>query len=263
MSSDEELSPESQCFPRSKPTAPVTPDESESDPDDAEEEEKNVDHSYARPRIMWVRKLTINKGEMDDDEAKEKIAGGARAFMESSGLFKLPGQRTNATDCGLWKLGRDWWCYGGKTRVLLYKCPLARRFECKCQVKITENLHYRLLETRGEHNEESHNLSKDKSKYLKSKQLDAIQTGVRVSPQQNARELRRNLVNLSPEKRISPSLMQSLQRKVVKVRAGLTLEQLDALAIDGSFGSLVHYADAKWFPTQRSLSIRQGRKLLG
>ncbi len=89
-----------------------------------------------------------------------------------------------------------------------------------------------MLETRGEHNEECHNPTKDKSKYLKLKQLDAIQTGVRVSPQQSARELRRNLVNLSPEKRISPKLIRSLQRKVVKVRSELTLEQLDALHLE-------------------------------
>jgi hypothetical protein len=62
---------------------------------------------------------------MDDDEAKEKIAGGARAFMESSGLFKLPVQRTNAIDCGLWKLGRDWWCDGGKTTDY-YELGIAR-----------------------------------------------------------------------------------------------------------------------------------------
>jgi hypothetical protein len=99
---------------------------------------------------MWVRKLTINKGEMDDDKAKEKNAAGARALIESSGFFKLLGQKTNATDCDLWKLGRDWWCDSGKSRVMLYKCPLARRFECKCQVKITENQNYQLLETHGE-----------------------------------------------------------------------------------------------------------------
>ncbi len=52
MISDDELLPESLRAPRSKPTAPVTPDGSESDPDDAEEEEKKVDRSYARPRIM-------------------------------------------------------------------------------------------------------------------------------------------------------------------------------------------------------------------
>jgi hypothetical protein len=62
-------------------------------------------------------------------------------------------------------------------------------------------------------------------------------------------ELLRNLVNLSPDKQISPSLMRALQRRVVKVRAELTLEHLDDLAIDDSFGSLLRYAEAKWFLT--------------
>ncbi len=53
----------------------------------------------------------IDKGKM----AKEKNAAGARAFMESSGLYKLQGQKTNATDCGLWKLVMDWWCYSGES----------------------------------------------------------------------------------------------------------------------------------------------------
>ncbi len=101
MSSDDELPPSSQRAPSSKKTAPATPDESESDPDDAEEEETKVNRSYAHPRVNWVRKLTIHKGEMDDDEAKDKIAAGAREFMESSGLYKLQGQKTNAADCGL------------------------------------------------------------------------------------------------------------------------------------------------------------------
>ncbi len=115
MSSDDELPPPSQRAPRSKKTAPATPDESESDPDDAEEVEKTVNHSYARPRVNWERKLTINKGEMDDDEAKEDINAGAREFMESSWLYKLQGQKTNATDCGLWLLSE----IGGATVVKL------------------------------------------------------------------------------------------------------------------------------------------------
>ncbi len=40
-----------------------------------------------------------------------------------------------------------------------------------------------------------------------------------------------------------------MQRKVVKVRAELTLKQLDAFVIDDSFGSLDRYAEAKWVPT--------------
>jgi hypothetical protein len=150
--------------------------------------------------------LTINKGESrecDVDERKEKVAAGALAFMESSWLYKLPGHKSSKTDCGLWKLVRDWYCNNGKTQVFVYKCPLLGRFGCKCQIKITENPNYHLLETRGEHNEDCHNLTKNKSKFFQMKQLDAIHTGLSVSPNQSARGFRRNLVNLSPEKRVS------------------------------------------------------------
>jgi hypothetical protein len=71
-------------------------------------------------------------------------------------------------------------------------------------------------------------------------------TGVCISPNQSARLLSSNLVNLSPNKRISPKLLRNMKRQVVKVRAELTLEQLDSVKIDDSFGSLVRYADSKW-----------------
>ena len=40
-----------------------------------------------------------------------------------------------------------------------------------------------------------------------------------------------------------------MKRQVVKDRAKLTLEQLNTVKIDDSFGSLVCYAETKWFPT--------------
>ena len=87
MSSDDELPPRLQRALRSKPSAPVTPTGSESDPYDAEEEEKKVDHSYARSRVQWDRMITINKGKMDDDERKEIIAAGARALWNQAGFI--------------------------------------------------------------------------------------------------------------------------------------------------------------------------------
>ena len=45
MSSDDDLPPSSQRAPRSKMTDSVTPVESESEPDDAEEGEKKVEHA--------------------------------------------------------------------------------------------------------------------------------------------------------------------------------------------------------------------------
>ena len=60
-----------------------------------------------------------------------------------------------------------------------------------------------------------------------------------ISPNQSARQLRLNLVNLSPEKRIYPKLLRNVKQQVVKVRAQLTTEQLDEFNIDDSYGSLV------------------------
>ena len=116
-------------------------------------------------------------------------------------------------------------------------------------MKVTDSAGYLLLDKRGVHDEDCHHPDKDTSKYLKVQQLEAIHLGVRISPNQSARQLRRNLVNLSPEKRVDPKLLRNMKRQVVKVRAQLTTEQLDEFKIDDSFGSLVRYAEGKWFTT--------------
>ena len=43
--------------------------------------------------------------------------------------------------------------------------------------------------------------------------------------------------------------MRCIKRQVTKIRAELTLEQLDKIKIDDSFGSLSRFAEAKWFTT--------------
>jgi hypothetical protein len=55
---------------------------------------------------------------------------------------------------------------------------------------------------------------------------------VRIDPSQSARMLRRNLSNLSPEKRIDPKHCRNVRRVVQTFRAELTLEQLDDLRIE-------------------------------
>jgi hypothetical protein len=55
---------------------------------------------------------------------------------------------------------------------------------------------------------------------------------VRIDPSQSARMLRRNLSNLSQEKRIDPKHCRNVWRVVQTFRAELTLEQLDDLRIE-------------------------------
>jgi hypothetical protein len=110
------------------------------------------------------------------------------------------------------------------------------------EMKVTDSTSYQLLEPRGVHDDDSHHPDKDKSKHLKWKQIEANHTEVRISLNQSARQLRSNLINLSPNEWISLMLLRNMKL------AKLTLEQLDSVKIDDSFGSLVWYADSKWFP---------------
>ncbi len=139
----------------------------------------------------------------------------------------------------MWKLAKEWPADDGKSRVSVYKCPHAGRFACQCELKVTDTPGYQMLDKRGVHDEDCHHPDKDKSKYLKVQQIEAIHLGVCISPDQSAQQLRRNLVNLSPEKRIDPKLLRNMKQQVVKVRAQLTTEQLDEFKIDDSYGSLV------------------------
>ena len=88
------------------------------------------------------------------------------------------------------KQARDWSVDRGETSVTWYRCPLKARFGCCAEIKIYGGLSFMALETRGVHDADSHHPDKDRSKHLKVKQIEAIQTGVRVSPNQSTRQLR-------------------------------------------------------------------------
>ena len=51
----------------------------------------------------------------------------------------------------------------------------------------------------------------------------------------------------SPGKLIEPALLRSVQRRVSKSRAQLTVKKMDGRAIEASYGSLTQLAAAMWF----------------
>ena len=143
MSSDDESAP-SPVFgaSSSKDCASVTPIASESDSDGGA---KKKVRQYKFPRVKWDRVISITKGanaEMDDEARNVQIAQGARAFMEASKIYKLPGHKSCATDFGLWKLAKKWPADGGTTMVPVFKCPLASRFGCNAEIKVTDSTSY-------------------------------------------------------------------------------------------------------------------------
>ncbi len=64
---------------------------------------------------------------MDDDERNALILAADWKFSESSKLYKSPGHKSNATDLGMWKLEKEWPANDCKSRIYVFKCPLAGR----------------------------------------------------------------------------------------------------------------------------------------
>ncbi len=129
--------------------------------------------------------LCFDKGpneEMDEDELKSQIEQVARAFMDASKKNTSYMVTKLVLDFLLWKLVLGWTTAsdGSETAVFLYRCPLKGQLRCNAELKIYDASFYQMLETQGEHNDYSHHPSKDRSKLLKVKQLDAIHTGVSI-----------------------------------------------------------------------------------
>ena len=248
MSSDDEerQSPELGASSSKDPPPELESESESSDDGSAKKVRKVANKSYKRPRIEWRTVLRFAKGDeatMGEDEMKLRITEAYNKIMEDSRLVRLPGHVEQATDRGLWKLKSEYKIDGGRTVVTWCQCPMAYRFGCKVQIKLFDGPTYMSLDVRGDHNADSH--SRDKSKHLSVKQIEAIHTGVRIAPSQSARTLRRNLANFHADQQIDSLKIRNVRRQVAKFRADLTLEQFDNFKIDDSYGSLARFAEAK------------------
>jgi hypothetical protein len=191
MSSSDEDAPHSPELgaSSSKGQPPALDAESEASDDSMDQRVRKVSNkSYKRPRIEWRTVLHFVKGDeatMGEDEMKLRITEAYNKIMEDSRLVRLPGHVEQETDRGLWKLKSEYKIDGGRTVVTWCQCPMAYRFGCKVQIKLFDGPTYMSLDVRGEHNADSHSRDKEKSKHLSVKQIEAIHTGVRISPAQS------------------------------------------------------------------------------
>ena len=241
-SSDDEASTELGAGGATQPVSPMREHESESDDDDEEDVGKKK-RTLKKDLRGWESVAMIQKGEAAlhyTEDIKQLIYEAAKKIMEDSGLIKLATHRPKPSDLHLWKHRTSWDADGNTTRTTIYYCPLLTKFGCTCQLKVTDMSSAVYVEKRGEHNKDSHSSDKDKSKFLKLHQIEAIRSGVIIAPKQTAKHLRRNLMHASPEKRIAPTLARSVERSVRTFRAKLTNAKLDGNAVDDSYGSLVY-----------------------
>jgi hypothetical protein len=249
-SEEEAASPELRAGGATQPVSPMPEHDSQSG-DDNEDVGKKI-RTLNKDKREWESFATIKKGEdavHDPEDIKNLICEAAKKVMEDSGSIKLATHRPKPTDLHLWKHRTSWDADGNTTRTTIYYCPLRSKFGCMCQLKVTDMSRADYVEKRSVHDKDSHSSDKDKSKFLNLHQIEAIRSGVIITPNQTAKHLRGNLMHASPEKRIAPTLARSVQRQVRKFRVKLTEAKLDGNSVDDSYGSHVALADAKWFTT--------------
>jgi hypothetical protein len=222
-----------------------------------EEEEEQVTkkkRTLKRDTREWTEVLSLQTGDesgFDDEEVNHQMYQEAKKIMEQSGLCKLSTHKPKDSDLHLWKKKIGWSTDGDASWTNIFTCPLLTRFGCQCQLRLTNTPTSCILEMRGTHDATSHAPEKDKSKFLKLQQIEAIRTGVRLAPKQSAKHLRRNLMFSSPPKRIGPDLARSVERRVRRLRAELTSEKLemDGAVMDDSYSALEKFVESKWFET--------------
>jgi hypothetical protein len=164
--------------------------------------------------------------------------------MEQSGLCKLATFKLKDSDLHLWKRKVGWGSDGDTQWTTIFTCPLETRFGCFCQLRVTNSPSGTLLDMHGTHDSTSHAHDKDKSKFLKLQQIEAIRAGVRLAPKQSAKHLRRNSMYSSPPKRIGADLARSVERRNRLFRAQLTTTEkleMDGVAMDDSYASLLAF----------------------
>jgi len=104
------------------------------------------------------------------------------------------------------------------------------------------------LDRYGIHTETSHQT--ESSKFLTVPQKSAIKNLVRGNPLMQPSTVRRNLKNMDSSSHVSPHMTPSVRRLVVHARNDLLATFLDDVEMDGSFGSMERFGQAKWLKTK-------------
>ncbi len=116
----------------------------------------------------------------NSEDIEHQLFTECKRLMEASGIFRTTTCKQGRQNIFLWKWTSEWKTAMGAVRFELYMCPMQRRFQCDCQLKICHAPDYFSLEIRGMQDVNSHAPDKDTGpNFLKVAQIDVIQQGVR------------------------------------------------------------------------------------
>ena len=218
-------------------------EESESEQEEYQEEEE-ADFRTKKPRRNWVEVARYLFREYADEAAVSCIVNDKARELLQRFLPKKFSAKQKSTDIGGWKFRGETHQRNCCTVTRRYTCPLAHRCKCAVQMRIIESATCTVIELCGEHNETSH--QNDRSKYLTAEMRGAIVTQVKANPLKTAAQVRKEIQNFSPSKRVPPSLKRSVTRLVRQERVAANVRIL-------GFQLLPTYGSMHNFCTERFL----------
>ena len=151
----------------------VTPQASESSESEPEESPAKKKRGHVKDTRDWVVIERWDKRDHEQEDIEHLLFTECKKLMEVTRLFRLTTCKSKADDIFLWKHATRW--YTGKVTIQfqMLRCPMKRRFNCDCEIKVTRAPDSVTLEMRGSHDENSHAPEKDVSKFLKASQIDS------------------------------------------------------------------------------------------
>ena len=104
-----------------------------------------------------MRWPTVADSILEPAQVNHEIYTLMKKFMQQSRLMQAPVHRELPTDIGLWKQHSAEY-YNSRTEewIRVTKCPLIYHCKCRAQVRIIAGKDYKLLESFGIHDENSH-----------------------------------------------------------------------------------------------------------
>ena len=120
-------------------------------------EARGIDGSEYVLMKTWV---TGEKAVMEEEDIQMEIFDLARAWMNDSLLFKVPGQVEGEFDVALWKCFRSYRTRSGSHSIRLFHCPMHYLCNCNAGIRITTGPTYISLYKRGEHVATSHDMTR-------------------------------------------------------------------------------------------------------
>jgi len=148
--------------------------ESEEEEQPAEEEEQAKKRTRKKDTRPWTLLNTWDRSQYEPEDLEHCLFTACKDLMEVTRLYRLSTTKSKPKDIALWKHNTDWTACQGKTLYSMYRCPVSYRFGYDCELKVCRREDVVTLEMRGTHDADSHAPEKDKSKFLKFAQIDAI-----------------------------------------------------------------------------------------